>query len=64
MELETILTALGGSSPVVILLAWHIWNQGKRFDKFSDQQEKTATALHDVDKRLAIIENYIEHEGE
>lgn len=57
---DQILTILGGSSPVVALLAWHIWNQHKQFDKFAAAQEKTTEALHDLDKRLAVIENFVE----
>lgn len=58
--LEQILTLIGSTSPVVALLAWHIWNQGKQFEKFAASQEKTTEALHDVDKRLAVIENFVE----
>lgn len=69
---EQILTLVGSTSPVVALLAWHIWNQHKQFDKFAEAQdraserfagalEKVTAALHDLDKRLAVIEQEVEN---
>ena len=59
--LDQLIPIIGGSSPVIALLAWHIWNQHKQFDKFAESQERVTSALHDVDKRLAVIENYVEN---
>lgn len=55
----------GGTSPLVGLMAWYLYNQKKGADKLAESfdklKESTTNALHDVDKRLAVIENYVEN---
>ena len=62
--LQEIFTILGGSSPVVVLLAWHMWNQHKQFADFMKKQDEFKDqfvgALHAIDKRLEVIESWIE----
>lgn len=65
--LTQILTMAGSTSPLLAVLVWHLITQHKRLEKltemFGTEGAKTVAALHDVDKRLAIIENYVETEG-
>jgi len=58
--LSQILTLVGSTSPLVAVLAWYLYNQKRQFDRFEDKQDSFTGALHDVDKRLAVIENYVE----
>lgn len=63
--LTQLLAIVGGSSPAMALLAWHMWNQSKQFDRFGARQEESTKefteAIHDVDKRLAVIESFVEN---
>lgn len=56
-DLALILKLAGSTSPLVALLIWHIFSQHKHITKFGEKIEKLTEAWHEVDKRIAIIEN-------
>lgn len=58
--LVEILKITGGTSPLLALLVWYIWNQKGAFDKLGDKFDKLSEAWHEADKRLTVIETFVE----
>jgi hypothetical protein len=56
-----VLKLIGGTSPLVALLAWHLWTMRADMKEMIGKQEATNTALHDLDKRLAVTESFVQY---
>lgn len=60
--LDQVLTVFGGTSPLVALVAWHMFTMHKAIAKLAEADDRVTEALHDVDKRLAVIESHVNKE--
>ncbi len=56
-----ILKLIGGTSPVVALLVWHIWTQRSDLVKLGEKVEKLTDSWNTVNTRLSVIENFVEY---
>lgn len=61
-SLVEIFTTFGGTSPLIALIAWHMFNMHKAIKGLADADATVTNALHDVDKRLAVIESHVNKE--
>jgi hypothetical protein len=55
-----VLKMIGGTSPLVALLAWHLWTMRSDMKELISKQEATTNAIHDLDKRLAVTEAFVQ----
>lgn len=58
--LVEILKLAGGTSPLLALLIWYIWNQKAAMDKFADKFDKLTEQVSGVNTRLTVIETFVE----
>jgi phage-related minor tail protein len=58
-DLHTIVSTFGGTSPVIGLVAWHMWNMQKSMSKLADNDDKVSEALGRVRERLVAVETHL-----